>query len=71
VFVQCIGAASAHANSPYVNAFGDTQKVELPLTHKYYWMDRQGNVVGTNDLTADPIRVPPLNGDRCGGPGSI
>jgi hypothetical protein len=39
---------------PYANPFGDTQKVELPLTYKHYWMDRQGNVVGTNDPAADP-----------------
>ena len=32
---------------PYTNPFGDNQKVELPLTYRYYWMDRQNNVVGT------------------------
>jgi hypothetical protein len=39
---------------PYVNPFGDSQKVELPLTYRYYWMNRQGNVVGTDDPTANP-----------------
>ena len=39
---------------PYTNPFGDKQKVELPLTYRYYWMDRQGNVVGTDDPSADP-----------------
>ena len=48
-FRETLGSVQA-----YVNPFGDTQKVELPLTYKYYWMDRQGNVVGTNDGTADP-----------------
>lgn len=38
---------------PYANPFGD-QKVELPLTYSYYWMDRQGNVVGTDDPSANP-----------------
>jgi hypothetical protein len=39
---------------PYVNPFGEDRKVELPLTYRYYWMDRQGNVVGTDDPAADP-----------------
>jgi hypothetical protein len=28
--------------------------VELPTTHTYYWTDRQGRMVGTNDPSADP-----------------
>jgi hypothetical protein len=39
---------------PYANPFGDRQKVELPLTYRYYWMDTQGNVVGTDDPNANP-----------------
>ena len=39
---------------PYSNPFGDNQKVELPLTYRHYWMDRQGNVVGTDDPSANP-----------------
>jgi len=39
---------------PYLNPFGEAQKVELPLTYKNYWMDRQGNVIGTDDPTANP-----------------
>jgi hypothetical protein len=39
---------------PYTNPFGDNQKVELPLTYRYYWMDRQNSVVGTDDPSANP-----------------
>lgn len=38
----------------YANPFGDGPAVELPTTHKYYWTDRQGAVVGTDDPSADP-----------------
>lgn len=36
------------------NPFGGTPPVELSTQHSYYWMDRQGQVVGTNDPSADP-----------------
>lgn len=36
-------------NNPY-----GTPPVELPLTHKYYWADRQGRIVGTDDPSANP-----------------
>ena len=39
---------------PYSNPFGDNRSVELPPTYHYYWMDRQGNVVGTDDPSANP-----------------
>ena len=39
---------------PYANPFGEDRKVELPLTYRHYWMDRQGNVVGTDDPNANP-----------------
>jgi hypothetical protein len=39
---------------PYANPFGENQNVELPLTYRHYWMDRQGNVVGTDDPSANP-----------------
>jgi len=42
------------AVQPYSNPYGDGQKVELPLTYKYYWMDRQGKVVGTDEPGANP-----------------
>lgn len=38
----------------YANPYAKNQAVELPLTHKYYWTDRQGSVVGTDDSTANP-----------------
>lgn len=37
-------------SSPY----GITPAVELPMTYQYYWQDRQGRFVGTNDPSADP-----------------
>ena len=39
---------------PYANPYGEDRKVELPLTYQHYWMDRQGNVVGTHDPNANP-----------------
>jgi PQQ-dependent catabolism-associated CXXCW motif protein len=38
----------------YSDPFGTSQPVELPTAHKYYWADRQGRLVGTNDPGADP-----------------
>jgi hypothetical protein len=38
----------------FANPYGTSQPIELPLTHKYYWTDRQGSVVGTDDPRADP-----------------
>lgn len=40
--------------APYANPFGEARTVELPQTYRSYWMDRQGNVVGTDDPGADP-----------------
>ncbi len=37
----------------FANPYG-SPNVELPMTHKYYWTDRQGQVVGTDDPSADP-----------------
>ena len=37
----------------YSNPYG-SQPVELPTTFKSYWTDREGNVVGTDDPTANP-----------------
>ncbi|MBI5363783.1 MAG: hypothetical protein HZA53_11440 [Planctomycetes bacterium] len=48
-FREDLGAVQAWTN-PY-----DAQKsMELPTTHSYYWIDREGNVVGTDDPSADP-----------------
>lgn len=38
----------------YANPFGTSQPIELPTTHKYYWVDRQEHVVGTDDPSANP-----------------
>jgi len=38
----------------YANPYGTSQPLELPMTYKYYWTDRQGKVVGTNDPSANP-----------------
>jgi hypothetical protein len=38
----------------FSNPYGTNQAVEMPMTHKYYWRDRQGNMVGTDDPSADP-----------------
>jgi PQQ-dependent catabolism-associated CXXCW motif protein len=37
----------------FANPYG-TPPVELPMTHKYYWADRQGRIVGTDDPGANP-----------------
>ena len=38
----------------YVNPFGSSTPIQLPTTYKHYWTDRQGNVLGTDDPTANP-----------------
>lgn len=38
----------------YASPFGATPPVELPTTSRYYWQDRQGRYVGTDDPGADP-----------------
>jgi len=38
----------------YPNPYNNNQPIELPNTYQHYWIDRQGNVVGTNDPTVDP-----------------
>lgn len=47
-FRENLGAIQTWSN-PY-----GTPPVELPTTNQYYWTDRQGRVLGTNDPTADP-----------------
>ncbi|HMO48121.1 MAG TPA: rhodanese-like domain-containing protein [Rubrivivax sp.] len=37
----------------YADPYGGAPR-ELPLTNKYYWVDRQGQVVGTDDPGANP-----------------
>jgi len=38
----------------FANPYGGGPAVELPTTQKYFWADRQGNTVGTNDPSANP-----------------
>lgn len=38
----------------FANPYGTNQSVEMPTTHKYFWADRQGRMVGTDDPSADP-----------------
>lgn len=38
----------------YANPYGTSQPVELPMTYKHYWTDRQENMVGTDDPSANP-----------------
>ncbi|MFN0170687.1 MAG: hypothetical protein ACKV22_30060 [Bryobacteraceae bacterium] len=38
----------------YANPYGNNPPVDMPLTFKYYWMDRNGQYVGTDDPTANP-----------------
>ncbi len=38
----------------YVNPFGASTPVQLPATYKYFWSDSQGNVLGTDDPSANP-----------------
>ncbi|MCE9658923.1 MAG: rhodanese-like domain-containing protein [Burkholderiales bacterium] len=38
----------------FANPYATGQSVELPMTHKYYWVDRQGQMKGTDDPRADP-----------------
>ncbi len=38
----------------FTNPYDDRVPLELPQTYKYFWVDRQGNVVGSNDATANP-----------------
>ncbi len=37
----------------FSNPYG-TPPVEMPMTNKYYWTDRQGRFVGTDDPSANP-----------------
>jgi len=38
----------------YTNPYDSSQPLELPLTYKYFWVDRQGKIVGTDDPSANP-----------------
>lgn len=38
----------------YVNPYDASVPVELPTQYKHFWVDRHGNILGTNDPGADP-----------------
>ena len=38
----------------FSNPYARNQSVEMPMTNKYYWVDRQGRMQGTDDPSADP-----------------
>ena len=38
----------------YANPYGGGPPVELPTTYRYYWTDRDGRKVGTDDPSANP-----------------
>jgi hypothetical protein len=38
----------------YVNPYDSRTTVDLPRTYKYYWVNRQGTYVGTNDPSVNP-----------------
>jgi hypothetical protein len=38
----------------YVNPYDNRVPLELPTRYQHYWVDRQGNILGTDDPRADP-----------------
>lgn len=38
----------------YQNPFGTSAPVQLPTTYRYYWGDKQGNYLGSDDPNANP-----------------
>ena len=38
----------------YVNPYDTQSPLELPTEYKYFWVDRQGTVLGTNDPSVNP-----------------
>jgi PQQ-dependent catabolism-associated CXXCW motif protein len=46
---EYLGGVSTHTNP-----FDNRRAVELPDTHRHYWIDREGHVLGTDDPGADP-----------------
>jgi hypothetical protein len=38
----------------YANPYDSSTPVELPQTYQYYWVNRQGTYVGTNDPSIHP-----------------
>lgn len=46
---ELLGNVQSHANP-----FDGGRAVDLPTSHRHYWVDRQGRVLGTDDAGADP-----------------
>jgi hypothetical protein len=42
------------ASKAYSNPYDSSVPVDLPLTYQYYWVNRQGTYVGTNDPSVNP-----------------
>jgi hypothetical protein len=42
------------ASKSYTNPYDSSVPVDLPLTYQYYWVNRQGTYVGTNDPSVNP-----------------
>lgn len=38
----------------YANPYNASSPLELPMTYQYYWIDRQGEILGSNDPSANP-----------------
>ena len=38
----------------FANPYAGSQSIELPTTSKYFWRDRQGNMVGTDNPSVNP-----------------
>jgi len=38
----------------YLNPYNEGVTLELPTRYQFYWMDRQGNILGTDDPGANP-----------------
>ena len=38
----------------YTNPYDSSTPVDLPQTYQYYWVNRQGTYVGTNDASVNP-----------------
>ena len=42
------------STQPYTNPYDPSAPLDLPRTYQYFWVDRQGNVLGSNDPSANP-----------------
>jgi hypothetical protein len=38
----------------YINPYDSRGPLELPATYQYFWVNREGNILGTNDATVNP-----------------